>query len=508
MKSFTLIYEFTVISILLALFGTSDANGRSIRWEESDIIDSFPAQPLRLRYEKLHRQIWISNLHNDISSAMDATYLVINSDKPDSLRVYQADAFLWLAEELVREGNHLTAEKCIREAEYETEIYRKNHPTEYSLNKLEALIAFQKARVETKLTRYDNAISEYEKALKIKNSGLSRSGMVGALANLYLHKDKDTIAEQYFLESINANDEPNSSIAATEYIQFLLDHERFDEAKRYVVRDYPRLKGLEAEQGLYAARYRYYMLTGDSLHAMENLAIAYDLQDSIVYEQTGTVLQDFAMRMINLNQQKNQKENMTIFRIGVFALIILLLFTVFWLWRKKTQHRFYTDINQPVSFDSPSPQDSEEEPSIEKVMNAEAESSALKEIRKIANGHGQEVESQMEAIKQLLRECELNDKSRDEFMTHFAELYPDFLNRLYTVGPGLTKAEVRMACMCFLNMTTKDISLLTHRSANTINSIKRTLRKKLNITGGTESYFHHLSIAPPEEMENISHHQH
>lgn len=489
-----------IIFALLAILILPDAYGRSVRWDESDIIDSFPTHPLRQRYERIHFQIWTASLNNDISSAMDAAYLAINTKKIDSLRLYQADAFLWMAEELVREGDHLTAERCLRQAEKETAIFRSTDPKKSILNKLEALLAFQKARVQAGMSHYDKAIEEYQKALQYEQSGLSRSGIFGAMGVLYWNQGNDTLAEKYILDAIECHDEPNSSIAATDYLRFLLNNDRIDDAKEYILRDYPRLRGQSSSQEVYEARYRYYMLTGETTKAMENLAIAYDIQDSIAYEKTLPVLQDFALRMIDLNQENNRKHSYSLpLFVGISAAIAMFIIgIIFWRRKRKTS----SHVNETASDDTDLCE-TDEEPSIERAVTAEAESSALNVIRKIANGPDQKLESQMEAIRQLLHDCELNDKTRNEFMTNFAEIYPDFLNRLYAVGPGLTKAEVRIACMCFLNMTTKEIASLTHRSIHTVNSIKRSLRKKLNITTGTEAWFHQLSVATDDQLQAL-----
>lgn len=495
-----------IIAILVFVIGfchCSEAGARTNRWDESAVVDSFPAKPLRLRFRHIRTHIGNSYLYNNIPSAMDATWLLVSAPKPDSLRDFSAVAFLWLAEELVREGNPLTAEACIAEAEREARIYKSSGPPRRNLDNLNSLLAFQKARVAVRRGKYDVALEEYKKSQRLNHSAVSPYAILGGMSDVYLLKGDDSTAERYLLKAIRGNDEPNSSIAACQYIHLLIDLDRVKEAETYIKRDYSPLKGLESEKYIYEARYHYYMTTGDSLNAMASLATAYDFQDSISYENTATVLQDFATRIIETNRKVLRGKNTGPAYLLAFAAVLFASVTAVLIWRWKRIQKKASSREECPDKEPETQPAIDEEASIGKAVSAEAESSALREIRKITSNSNREVESQMEEIKQLLHECELNDKTRDEFMTHFAQLYPDFLNRLYAVGPGLTKAEIRIACMCFLNMSTKDIATLTHRSANTINSIKRTLRKKLNIASGTEAYFHHLSIATPEELDRL-----
>lgn len=67
------------------------------------------------------------------------------------------------------------------------------------------------------------------------------------------------------------------------------------------------------------------------------------------------------------------------------------------------------------------------------------------------------------------------------------EFNSNFYNNLIKEFPELTPNDRRLCTLIHMNMSTKEISAITHQSIGSINTARTRLRKKLNITGDDKS---------------------
>lgn len=97
-------------------------------------------------------------------------------------------------------------------------------------------------------------------------------------------------------------------------------------------------------------------------------------------------------------------------------------------------------------------------------------------------------ENGKQSVKNLLKELENNiDKSAwQEFETRFEQVHETFFKELNKRYPDLTPNDRRICAFLKLNMSTKDIALLTHRSPRSVESARYRLRKKFNIDTDTD----------------------
>lgn len=86
-------------------------------------------------------------------------------------------------------------------------------------------------------------------------------------------------------------------------------------------------------------------------------------------------------------------------------------------------------------------------------------------------------------IQQIINEIRMNSSAKmwDEFEIRFKEVHKDFYNELHKAHPDLTLNEVKICAFLRLNMSTKEISAITHQSVKSINMARFRLRKKLDI---------------------------
>ncbi|WP_432671858.1 tetratricopeptide repeat protein [Flavobacterium sp. SM2513] len=86
-------------------------------------------------------------------------------------------------------------------------------------------------------------------------------------------------------------------------------------------------------------------------------------------------------------------------------------------------------------------------------------------------------------IQQIIYELNQNSSNKiwDEFEIRFKEVHSEFYDNLNRLYPDLTPNEIKICAFLRLNMSTKEISAITHQSIKSINMARFRLRKKLNI---------------------------
>ncbi|HPS49470.1 MAG TPA: transcriptional regulator [Bacteroidales bacterium] len=87
-------------------------------------------------------------------------------------------------------------------------------------------------------------------------------------------------------------------------------------------------------------------------------------------------------------------------------------------------------------------------------------------------------------ISRIVREIELHTQNNtwQEFDTIFKNIHTEFYNKLLERCPDLTAAEIKIAALLKLNLTTKEIAAITLKSEEGIKSTRYRLRKKLQFT--------------------------
>jgi DNA-binding response OmpR family regulator len=95
-------------------------------------------------------------------------------------------------------------------------------------------------------------------------------------------------------------------------------------------------------------------------------------------------------------------------------------------------------------------------------------------------------------LKDLIHELETNtkDKTWDRLETIVQETNPDFLRKLGLKHHNLTRTEIKLCYLLRLNLSTKDISILTFQTQESVHLARIRLRKKmgLNIDENLKAY--------------------
>jgi len=101
-------------------------------------------------------------------------------------------------------------------------------------------------------------------------------------------------------------------------------------------------------------------------------------------------------------------------------------------------------------------------------------------VRQIKPSLSKEASEKMELLVRDL-EISLPEHAWNEFETRFEQVHQGFFNRLISDYPNLSPTELKICSLLRLNMSTKDIALLTNRSIGTVDNIRSSIRKKLQL---------------------------
>ena len=98
-------------------------------------------------------------------------------------------------------------------------------------------------------------------------------------------------------------------------------------------------------------------------------------------------------------------------------------------------------------------------------------------------------------IKDILKDLRFNSNTQtwEEFERTFLNVHPEFFNTLVNRYPDLSPNERRLCAFLKLNLSTKDISNITHQSAHSLTVARTRLRKKLGIANTSENLSTFLS---------------
>jgi tetratricopeptide (TPR) repeat protein/DNA-binding CsgD family transcriptional regulator len=97
-------------------------------------------------------------------------------------------------------------------------------------------------------------------------------------------------------------------------------------------------------------------------------------------------------------------------------------------------------------------------------------------IQELPSKHAPRFSGILNALRSEQGETLLN-----EFETRFLGVHEDYFAKLKSIAPDITPAELRMAALMRLNFTSKEIAILTNRTVGTIDNIRSSIRKKLQL---------------------------
>ncbi|PTT30617.1 hypothetical protein DBR28_15870, partial [Chryseobacterium sp. HMWF028] len=313
-------------------------------------------------------------------------------------------------------------------------------------------IYFRQAIYFIQKKNYEKALEFFHKAKKLDNSGLTDCAISDYV---YMHRNKDSaykyVTVAFNKANIRGKEDGIALYANTIMGEYYLAYKQYDKAEEVLNK---ALKINEKTKRIYAyyGKYIYndlrmlYERTGDKEKAYLYLKAYTEAYYKTNSSLLATINQDMEA-FITGAQKDAEKHQSKIYWIVLLSLAGLFLLGLY-AWRIIRALGKRKD-----------------------VLTMEAEDLKIR-----MNDNKQE-----EII-------ELGKKNDPEFLDRFKEAYPEFINQLLTINPGLESSELIFCAMLKLHFTSKEIAnytLVQHRS---VQQKKYRIRKKLNIPGETDIY--------------------
>lgn len=91
--------------------------------------------------------------------------------------------------------------------------------------------------------------------------------------------------------------------------------------------------------------------------------------------------------------------------------------------------------------------------------------------------------SNQDVVQRIINELKQNSSKKiwEEFEMRFKEVHSEFYDKLIASHPDLTPNEIRICAFLRLNMSTKEISAITHQTVKSIDMARFRLRKKMGM---------------------------
>jgi len=355
---------------------------------------------------------------------------------------------------------------------------------------------------ETK--RYDSALYYYKQCLDIGQKFNQYEAMANVLNNygmLYSNQNKLQLAQDYYMKALNLRKKHGIRFGiARSYLnigEFYLKKKHLLDSSIYYLNKSIEISSAIGVLQTMGLAYEYlnaaYEQQGEYKNAFEALKKSKTINDSLFNEESTRKMAQLEMQFEfdkKQNQQEaDRKQKEFFFWLETIVLVSLLIIVtlLFVIQRNRTKrseleqaHLQLEKINLKNDLDI---KDKELAANIMYLLNKNELINHLSEkLLEIKKGTPNETQSSIQKVIVDLQ-TNLQPELWQEFEFRFQQVNEGFYKVLNERFPDLSPSERRLCVFLKLNMTTKEISAITHQNAKSIDVARTRLRKKLNLTG-------------------------
>ncbi|HTM99698.1 MAG TPA: hypothetical protein VL088_13175, partial [Pedobacter sp.] len=239
--------------------------------------------------------------------------------------------------------------------------------------------------------------------------------------------------------------------------------------------------------------FKLYQKLGNYRSAFETLALNKQISDTLFNAERSNKITQLEMqfefdRRRSEEQAKQREKELTYLLLGIgLTLSLIIVSLLFYLQRNKVRNSLLEQAHLKLEKDNL-------EKGIE-LKNKELTVNILHLIQK--NELIDHISDKLLKIKQNVDgdakpamqrvvtdlQSNLRPELLKEFEFRFQQIHEDFYDILNERFPNLSPSERKLCAFLKLNMTTKEISAITHQNVKSIEIARTRLRKKLNLTG-------------------------
>jgi tetratricopeptide (TPR) repeat protein len=366
-----------------------------------------------------------------------------------------------------------------------------------------AAIHLQQSDFSIALSYFQNA---YE-TNKLIGDGVIESTLANNIGICYLEKGEHDLANHYFLKSLKFRQENSDKKGeaqvlnnigknevyqgnlnlAKQYYEQALQIGKAANSKESVLISLQSLSSIHDTLGEYKGALDYfkeYKSLNDSVFNIENRAAVARLEEQYKRDRQNKIY-ELELQRNEAERQSVEIRNITIVGTLFFLLLtaVLLIIVMRGKMRNAKLQRENLDLEHKTLQES---LDFKERELTAKALfllkNNELITKITENLLAAKSTFKQENQKIIQDIIFELRASQDNH-IWDEFEAHFTKVHSQFYQLLQDRFPNLTANEKRLCAFLRLNMSTKEISAITHQSINSITVARSRLRKKLNIEG-------------------------
>jgi len=241
--------------------------------------------------------------------------------------------------------------------------------------------------------------------------------------------------------------------------------------------------------------YRYFLGRNDYKNALRHYQLYQDLQDSIFGEENLKTIDELNIRFetakkeaenIRLKSEldiKVTKEKRLIIFLVIISLLLAAVMVASWIYNKY-QRQKQTIASQESQLLKERLEHTRRELASNALRMASQNELRTKLITNTRQIYDHLDESGKENLDRIIRDMknQVDHSAWHEFSTRFEQVHESFYTRLNEKFPDLTPNDRRLCAFLKLNMSSKDIALLTHRSPRSIESARYRLKKKFGLS--------------------------
>lgn len=357
--------------------------------------------------------------------------------------------------------------------------------------------------VHEEMKEFDKANMFYTEALNICKQLKDEDNLVHVLTNqgrLFHKQGKNELALKYNLEALairkKNNDEAGITLSYDALGEFYFDLKNYSTAEPYLkeaIKLGQRTGDLLTVRRASANLYKLYQQQGKYELAFNTLALNKDVSDTLFNAERSNKIAQLEMqfdfdRKRDEEQAKQREKELTYLLVGIaLTLSLIILSLLFYMQRNKVRNSLLEQAHLKL-----------EKENLEKdieLKNKELTTGILHLMQK--NELIDHISDKLLKIKQVVDkdtqpamqkvvtdlQSNLRPELLKEFEFRFQQVHENFYAILNEKFPTLSPSEKKLCAFLKLNMTTKEISAITHQNIKSIEIARTRLRKKLNLTG-------------------------
>ena len=208
-----------------------------------------------------------------------------------------------------------------------------------------------------------------------------------------------------------------------------------------------------------------------------------DLPRSILAEwelaaESGKIIKNRAAYALHKEQESKEKY------IIILIATVLLFFSILILFIRNRKHIIEREKtkqdNLRIAFDLELKSKQLVSESLKNLMIQNTKEELLSQLEEIIQDIPKFDHVKFDQLKSKLKHHK-SSSILNEFETRFTGVYEQYYEKLSNIAPELTPNELRICALMRLNISTKEIALLTNRTVGTVDNIRSSIRKKLNL---------------------------